>query len=388
MIAAPASNLIVPAFPTAAAPSSLDLIKVGFVILFSTTPGVGEAAALPLTALGLLWLLFSMPVPARGAVMLFALLILLILPISLYDLWASLDQGFSTLSFIGIPVYLFGGFILSQSVKGSSYIAVYERAFFYLSAASFALFALFVIVPSIAYLLPEYTFRETTHRTAIILNVLMNPDPVIRNAGFASEPGFYQLLANAALYARLRLVGRPDKTCLFYLVVVVSTVSSTGIVVALLLVSVRFDIRYRLFLFLLVILFFGTAQEFITAQYEAKVVNDAVFGPRFIPSLNAFQLFLEEPLGIGAVEYTRIYQGLDVGSWDSYTQIAMRYGVPGLIALAALLTSLGRRHLALTGVFMLSFVTSPIWFVPAVCAFYFPGRHDDGTETQASESGK
>ena len=368
----------------ASSPTRLDLIKVGFVVLFSTTPGVGETGALPLTAFGLLWLLFSMPVPARSAVTLFALLFLLILPISLYDLWISLDEGFSTLSFIGIPIFLSAGFILSQSVKQSSYLAVYERVFFYLSATSFALFALFVAVPSIAYLLPEYSFRETTHRTMIILNVLMNPDPVIRNAGFASEPGFYQLLANTALYARLRLIGRPDKVCLFYLLVVMSTVSTTGIAVALFLVSLRFDIKYRLFLMLLLVLFFGTAQEFLASQYETKIANDAVFGPRYLPSLNAFRLFLEEPLGIGAVEYTRLYQGLDLGSWDSYTQIAMRYGVPGLIAFAALLFSLGRRHLALMGVFMLSFLTSPIWFVPAICAFYFPSRHDGDSTVRSN----
>lgn len=362
----------------ATGPSRATLWKLGIFIFVSTTPALGETTSLVATAIGLAVLFGSLERPRPSAVQLIALFMVLILPIFIYDLYVSIQDGFVTMSFIAIPILLFAGFVLSQSTGDTPYLHVYEQVFLYIAVPSFVVFVLFAIRPDLAYLLPEYTYRETTHRTAFILNVVMNPDPVIRNAGIASEPGFYQLLVNVALYARLRRLGRPDHICVFYLVVVLSTVSTAGIAVALFLVSAKFDIRYRLAMLMLMLAFFGTAQEFVLSQYESKIANDAVFGPRFLPSISAFYFFLDHPLGIGSVEYTLIYQRLDLGSWDSYTQIAMRYGVAGLLGFVILLVSLGRRYPALLGVFLLSFVTSPIWFLPAIAAFYFPsGRPEE-----------
>ena len=145
----------------------------------------------------------------------------------------------------------------------------------------------------------------------------------------------------------------------------------------MLLVLTKFNIRYRMILIILFVIFFGAAQALLLGQYESKIANDAVFGPRFFPTVSAFYFFLDNPLGIGSVEYTLIYQRYGIGSWDSYTQIAMRYGVPGLLGFIALLTSLGRRYPVLLGVFMLSFITSPIWFIPVISACYFPGRRNE-----------
>lgn len=359
-------------------PSRATLWKLGIFIFVSTTPALGETASLIAIAFAMGILFSSIRHPRPSAVKLIALFMALILPMFIYDLSVSLQDKFVTMSFIAIPVLLFAGFVLSQSTGETSYLYLYEKVFLYIAVPSFFVFILFAIRPDLAYSLPEYTYRETTHRTAFILNVLMNPDPVIRNSGFASEPGFYQLLVNVALYARLRRLGRPDGICVFYLVVVISTVSTAGIAVALYLVSAKFDIRYRLAFLLLILAFFSTAQDFVLSQYESKIANDAVFGPRFLPSVSAFYFFLDNPLGIGSVEYTLIYQRFDLGSWDSYTQIAMRYGVAGLLGFVILLGSLGRRYPALLGVFLLSFITSPIWFMPAIAAFYFPsGRPDE-----------
>jgi len=349
---------------------------MGLFIFVTTSPALGESASLVASAAGLLILFASLHSPRPSATQLVLLFMALIAPITLYDLSESLSGGFVTLSFVAIPVLLFAGYILSQSAGETPYLYVFERIFLFLAVPSFVAFVLFALRPDLAYFMPEYTYRETTHRTILILNVIMNPDPVLRNAGFASEPGFYQLLINVALYARLRRLGRPDRVCAFYLAAVLSTVSTAGIAVALFLVTAKFDIRYRLLLAVLVIVFFGAAQEFLLSQYENKIANDSVFGPRFLPSISAFHMFLDNPLGIGSVEYTMIYRQFDLGSWDSYTQVAMRYGTAGLVGFAVLLGSLGRRFPILLIVFLLSFITSPIWFLPAVCAFYFPSGRE------------
>lgn len=367
-----------PAYATGpTAISRATIMRTAFFIFMSTTPALGTIGLIG-TAIGGAALLIAFNRPNNEAVMMLTAFLLLILPITIYDLFVSVTTQFTTLSFVAIPLLLATGFILSQSAGEFEYLDVYERAFFYLSIPASILFLIYVIFPGVVYTLPEYEFRETFNRTAVFLNIQMNPDPVLRNAGFASEPGFYQLLVNAALYARLRRIGRPDKISIYYLIVALSTLSTAGLVISCFLISLKFDLKYRLFILLIAAAFYGFLQEFVMQEYNSKVANDAVFGPRFIPTLNALQVYSENLLGIGAVEYSDTYFYRDIGSWDSYSQVALRYGTPGLFGFAFFLFSLAKRHIVLAGICVLSFITSPIWFFPAVAAFYFPGRAEGG----------
>jgi len=355
-------------------PPASTLLKMGLFVFITTTPSLGEGLSLALALLGLVGLLATMPTPDPRAKHLVFITTAFFLPLTLYDLYLSITYSFVTYAFIALPAYLISGYILSQSAGRYDYLFAFERIIFYLAVPSFLVYSVFFIAPAIAYAGATYEFRETSHQTFYILNMLMAPGPVLRNAGFASEPGFYQLLINIALYARLRRLGRADLVCVFYLLVVLSTLSTTGIVVAAFLVSTTFSTGYRVVAVLLLGVFFGIVESFVADQYAAKIENDAVFGPRFIPTMNAIEIFLENPLGFGSYYYTLFYESYDIGSWDSYTQVALRYGLLGLLGLGLLLWSTAKRHPALLGILLLSFVTSPIWALPAIAALYFPTR--------------
>lgn len=342
----------------------------------TTSPVFGEliTVSFMLASLGIFFL--SIRNYNRLAVNVIVLFILLILPMTIFDLVQSLDGGFVTLSFLAIPTFLLFGYALSQSLSEAKMLDVYEKIVLYLAVPSSIVYLVFFVFPDIAYSAAEYTFRERAHRTFIILNILMNPGPVMRNAGFASEPGFYQILINVALYARLKRIKRPDLVCVFYAVVVLSTLSTAGIVVTAFLLSTVLNLQYRILLVLVMLVFLGVVQEFVLEQYKIKVENDLVFDRRFAPSLNAFFFFLENPLGIGAVEYIHIYEQYDIGSWDSFSQVALRYGLPGIIGLAILFYNVLKNNPVLLCLLCLSFLTSPIWFYPVIAILYFPNRSD------------
>lgn len=356
--------------------SKIKFVFIAFCIFVTTSPIFGELFTVAFTLFGLGILLLSIRSFEKSAITMILGFIVAIVPMTVYDLLQSTDRGFVTFSFLAIPTFLIFGFALSQSVSEVRFFDIYEKIILYLAIPSSVAYLIFFLFPEIAYSAPEYEFRETTHRTFVILNVLTNPDLVIRNSGFASEPGFYQILINAALYIRLKRVRRPDIVCVFYSVVVLSTLSTAGIVVTAYLLSTVLNWQYRIMLVIMVLLFLGVVQEFVMEQYKIKVENDIVFDRRFTPSLNAILFFLEHPFGIGAVQYINIYERYDIGSWDTFTQVALRYGLPGIIGIGFLFSNLFRRNPVLLGLLCLSFLTSPIWFYPAVACLYFPSRGD------------
>ena len=354
-------------------------VFLAICLFVTTSPIFGEIATVAFTLASLITLLFTVKFYNRSAVTMILCFIALVLPMTLYDLFQSVDRGFVTLSFLAIPTFLIFGFVLSQSTSEADLFDVYEKIILYLSIPSSVVYLLFFLFPEIAYSAPEYNFRESTHRTFIVLNVLLNPDLVMRNSGFASEPGFYQILINVALYIRLKRLKRPDFVCMFYAVVVLSTLSTAGIVVTAFLLSTVLTWQYRVILLMLVLFFLGIVQEFVLEQYKIKVENDIVFDRRFTPSANAILFFLENPFGIGAFQYIYVYERLDIGSWDAFTQIALRYGLLGLLGLGFLFSNLFKRNPVLLSLLCLSFLTSPIWFYPAIAILYFPTKSN--TET-------
>jgi hypothetical protein len=358
------------------------------LVLFSLSPIFNEfGRMLSVSAIGVLMWITAYQYRSTTTIM-FGLFLISLLPLTLWDMSISLSSGFVTYSFLLIMVYLFIGYLAASSTKDFKFLHLYESVFLPLSIASFVFYAIFIIQPSLAYTLPEYEYQETTHRTAVFLNVLMNPEPVLRNCGFTSEPGFYQIFLNMALFARIDRLGKPDKYCMFYLLVVISTLSTTGLAVSIFLVISKFDGRYKFIVAIILAIFWTAAIELIEVQYTTKIENESVFGPRFEPSLNALNLMMLQPLGIGSVEYTNTYQQLNIGSYDSYTQVGLRYGITGVIGLLLLMANLARQRFALAFLFGISFMTSPIWFNPVITACFFmtPLSVGEGRKNNRSRS--
>ena len=340
---------------------------LSLIVFFAFTPAFGDRAGFIVSSILIVILSFYYFNIQSSSLVSFIVIISSLIPLFTYDLYQSFNVIVNTYSHFFIFLSVILGYLLASSTS-KRFLDDYERAVLPLIVISTAIYLIYIIFPDIVYFFPEYNYRDTTHRTIYFLNVLMNPDPVFRNAGFVSEPGFYQIVVNIALLARTYRIGRPDTVCLFYLFVVGTTLSTAGLAIALILVLYQFDLRYRIFLGILALLFWVPFVAIINNQFEAKIANEAVFGGRFNPSLNALQVLVERPLGIGSVEYTRIFESQDIGSFDSYTQAGLRFGVFAMLALILLLFRLARERLALAALLGLSFFTSPVWFNPIIMA--------------------
>lgn len=316
-------------------------------------------------------LLWKNPSLDKKAIFIFFIAIFPLMPITAHDLIRSVSEGFTTISFLFIPASLFLGWLAAQSFKAGGFAYVFERCMFVLSVISLILFGILLLFPSIINFFPEYTYGDYTSKSIFFLNVLIGDGIIYRNSGFASEPGLFQFFVNAALYISLVQQRKIRIYHLIYVLTVLSTISTAGLVVmtAILLIFARG--YYRIVIVIGCIIFAAQVTDLFMQHWSAKIANDYAFMGRLDPALNAFKLFIANPLGIGAVRYTEIYRDAGIGSWDSYTQIAVRYGVLGLVTLGFLLFRVAKKGLGLFLVFAASFATNSMWPFAICSCFYF-----------------
>lgn len=348
------------------------------VMLISVSPLLNEVGrAIAICFIAGISLIDSRYRNPRATVLFFSALALLI-PMTLVDLLSLSNVKGPTLSFLYIIAGLTAGFSVSQSLKTDYLLRIFERAFFPVALISFAAYSLFFTFPDIAYSFPSYTYEGYTQKTIYVLNIMMAPAPALRNSGFASEPGVYQLLLNLALYTRLRDHGRVDLRVILYVIAILSTVSTAGLAILAFVLLSTLNNRQRMFAIVIGMFFAGAISALVSGHIQSKVRNELAFDGRVVPSLNAVKYFLQNPLGVGAIRYSFEYKSRNAGSYDSYTQVAMRYGILGLIALWMLLSSVVRRQPVVGFILILTFLTNPLWFVPFVSQLYFPQRRLDG----------
>lgn len=291
------------------------------------------------------------------------------------DTAEAMIHGFNTLSFLYIPACLVFGYILCL-YGNDDLLRKFERYFFVLSLASSAAYVMFFLMPGIAHYFPSYSYGGFSHKTIGILNVLYTEGYlVIRNAGFASEPGFYQILVNLALAINLRREHKLTFAQLYYAAIVISTMSTAGLAITASLFIIFLPLRYKILAVPALAPVWVNVSGIIQGHLDAKFLNNEVLNSRFMPSVKAWEVFFNNPLGIGAHTYTEFYQVLDIGSFDAYSQVALRYGVVGLLALFLALASVGRQRPEIMLVLALSFLSSPIWFLPILSMFYFHREH-------------
>jgi len=303
------------------------------------------------------------------------IVLICILPLTIIDLVKSLTEGFVTYSFVLIPVGALAGWMAVRSIGSHQFATQYERVVFHLGILSLPGFVLFCVNPEIARLFIPYQVDVfgviLENRTTILQNFQFNPWPVFRNAGFASEPGFFAVYLNIALSihvqsGRISLV----RTGL-YILLIFTTVSTAGFVVLAINLLLSFRVRYlpvaAVALAIASPILIPLAEEHV----ESRITSGVAYESRGAQSELAIQLFLDNPLGIGAYEYERIYRkDTTVGSYDAYTQMALRYGFLGLFGLIFGIVLLMLRNLALGAVIFVSLFTSPIWFIPAIFAIF------------------
>jgi len=249
---------------------------------------------------------------------------------------------------------------------------VYEQVVFVFSCAALIGFVMVLLEPQLLNYFFTYKYYEFTSKSLIFLNVITSELGFLkRNAGFASEPGLYQYVINLALWWRLRKYRKIDLYSSVFIMSIITTNSTVGLLCMILILFFSSLGRNKFFILALFLLLTPLYLDSLYYHLEYKLIGSDSFNGRSAPFFNAFSYSFEKPLGIGSIEYMALYKDLEIGGWDSFSQLVLRYGYQGLFFVCFFLAMIFRREKILACIIFLSFTAQSIWFYPIVSCFYF-----------------
>jgi hypothetical protein len=370
------------AVKTPAKPGQAHLtVLITVLLIVGANPALPELArGLMLIAIGLFaYGVLRKPDHSRAPLVSASILLGSMAPLTIYDLSFALVEGATTYSFVIIPVSAMVGFAVARSFPPGEFTARFERVVLFLGLASLPGFALYLLDPSFTDILIGYVHPVTQveSRSAIFQNFQFNPWPVYRNAGFASEPGFFAFYLNLALAVHLRGAQQSIWRIAAYIFLVTTTLSTTGFIALAANLLFGFRSRYLPTVGIVMLLSLPVTVPFFQSHVEERITSGVAFESRGLSSRAALDFVLDNPGGVGANEYDRLYR-IDptIGSFDAYTHMAIRYGILGLLGLLAVIVMLAMQSPVLGAVMFVSLLTSPIWFIPAIGAFFFLRRDE------------
>lgn len=313
--------------------------------------------------------------------------------------WLSLrgHVGSPTNSMYYMPFGLVVGLVIARAFSIDTFMGCLENITFWMTVAGLVLFAFAMASPGLADRLPGYQVEDALNHTAYVVNFIYADGFLMhRFTGFASEPGVMQMLLNLSLYYSLKK-GRAafHPRHLIYVAGIVTGASTAGFVVFAVIVFLFASGARRLFAAVAFAVALPLLTPLIQYQLDNKSVGSTSFDARWQPSANAWQIIKDRPSGIGSVEYTERLRNYDIGSFDSFTQAGMRYGIQGAILLLFCLFIVARMNLGIGLILALSFLTNSFWYLPVFSCFYFwatqprrrPQRHAARTQRRYAAIG-
>lgn len=352
-------------------------LEVLVMVLISVSPLLENSIRLPIVLVALLARIkdfsnISMP---KRKYALYCILISSMAVSSLFDVRnATPSVPYSILNAY-FPICITYGFVFSSFYKLDELLHYIGNIAFV--AACFSLLGMFVIIfaPQVIPYLPNYTYGGYTHKTAIVFNVLFADGfLIIRNAGFAREPGIFQLLLNLGVLYESGKGGRFQLLKLIVLgLAIVLTQSTIGLIIyALIMLKVMKDVPEAKYIVAVVLIIFSSQLfDMVDYQLSNKLVGSDSFDARFDPMLRALSAGISNPLGLGNTGYASVYEASGVGSFDSFTQVLMRYGYVPFTIILVLYLGLANSNLFLFLAVFLTSLTQTIWFEPLFITLLF-----------------
>ncbi len=286
-------------------------------------------------------------------------------------------NDYSPLNFYYPLTFIFG-YLFSQKYTINSYLTIIHTIIF--PIAIFSLIGIFItyVLPGLIYNLPSYNYYHTTHKTAIFFNILLDEETggiIKRNTGIAWEPGAFQFLLNMGLFSYLKIDNKKISSLIIfiYVVSIIFTRSSVGLLILIFqfLRVAKSNKLYRYFLVIIFILFSANIISEINYQMQYKFNGSLSFKIRYEPMVEAFKQGSNNLFGLGNVGYNYLSNKINLLSFDSYSQIVVRYGYILLILLLYGLYKIIRYDSLLFFIIFITFFGETIWFFPFITPFYF-----------------
>lgn len=288
------------------------------------------------------------------------------------DVYWAVNLDFSAMSGLFMILMLFFSVIIASRIEYHAYSTLFQKVIWHLTILSLACYSIAVITPSFVSLGIAYEYYGYPGKSFGFQNFIFQETTLVfRNSGFASEPGVFQIFINAAIALGLH----DRKVSVFKLVVfgiaLLTSASTAGLIIYFILLILRSSIKVKFIALVVSMILFASLLQLISSHYTAKILGENAFRGRVDPAVSALKIFADHPFAYGSVRYTQNFEYLEIGSWDSYTQSLVRFGLTGFLVLIFLLARLSRKQFALSLVFSLSFATNSLFYIPAIAVFFF-----------------
>ena len=299
-----------------------------------------------------------------------------------FDLFYAVKTNSVSLSNFLYPFNFLCAYYFAKSCKKTEFYNAYEKVTYALAILSLVGMSVFFIAPSLIYSFPTYQYYDKTHRTIFFFNYLFDGGwMAVRNSGIAWEPGVFQILLNVAFQISIQ----KDKgkklfvRTVIYSVAIILTRSTIGYVIfAINIFSLlKNNKKYIPVVIIAGLLCSTMIVTEVIYQLENKLAGSSAFNARWFPSINAIMHTWYRPLGLGGSYYDAVYETLNLGSFDCYTQILMRYGYPLLIYVLIKLWKIFKKDNPYVAIILLiSFFSEPIWGSVLIVAMYYITEED------------
>ncbi len=353
-------------------------IIIFLIILVSFTPLINNVVkAFSLVFIFLLSVFKVKKIQNGNMMILSTALLLLISPAIIDVIRIGNPSNISVLNFYFPFSFLFG-FIIYQRYTLQEYLKISEKIIFVLALFSLIGVIIYTFMPQIVFQMPQYVNKHTSHRTAFIFNILTIGNHIVaRNAGIAWEPGAFQFLLNLGLFSYLKYTKPKIIKILIYSIAIIATKSTVGLSIFALIIIWKLIInqenkKIKLVAIFAVLLSLGSVLDIARYHLDYKLNPDVTgFDVRISPMLNAIDYGKNYIFGIGNSNYDQMYSQLNIGSYDSYTQVFLRYGYFLLLFIISRLIKIVRNDLILGAIIIGTFFGQSIWFFPFITPFYF-----------------
>lgn len=269
-----------------------------------------------------------------------ALIISMIIPMILDILNVDSTTSYSRAGFAYLLPFIFC-LIYTKKYEEKEFLQMIEKVAFTISAISIIGYVIMIYAPAIIEQFPSVYFYGRRVYTILLFGAIRDysGEFLMRNCGIAFEPGAFQFVCNLgfALYLSegKQINNSIIKTIIRYIVyilAVMSTQSTTGLVIlaCILVINMVRNKKSIFFVFVIIAVFSSTIAATYTNQVEK--LNSGNIESRFGNTIYVLKTYGDNIFGIGSTGYDKIYAYDNrIGSWDTYSNLYLRFGLPFLI---------------------------------------------------------
>jgi hypothetical protein len=355
----------------------LNYILIGFFVLLFSTPLVNNYIRLAFILVAISYFILFRPKQTKNELKWLIGFISCIIPSIFIDIYSAFYLGYGQGSGLFIIVAILFSIIIAKRINWKIILPLYAQTIFILGVLSTILYALFLLNGNIISYAFKYEYDGYPGYSFGLLNVVIaDGEVVMRNAGFASEPGVFQIYLNIA-YAIFIFYRKLTVTRFVGIAAAITTANSTaGLIIFAVLTLILSGFRMRVLMIALFAVIWPIVMNVAQLHYTTKIEGDAAFLGRFEPFLNAVQLFGDYIWGFGSVRYDAFYADMKIGSYDTFSQTLVRFGALGFVFLVVSLINSFRTFIGFGIVIGCSAISNNIAAMPAVLFFAFLSRGD------------